>query len=482
MKRGMNMIGRSKEMKELQKLYDSKKAELVAVYGRRRVGKTHLVSQCFAGKFFFRHAGLSPEEEKIETPSIQLEKQLNQFYMNLLSYGLKGEKKPNDWFEAFFLLRKLLCEKDDGSRQVVFIDELPWMDTPNSSFVQAFEGFWNSFGCGQDSLLLIVCGSATSWMENHLINDHGGLYGRTTYEIKLAPFTLCECEELLREKGLPFSRYEIACAYMTFGGIPFYLNYLESEYSLAQNIDNLFFKKGARLALEFDRLFRSTFTYGEKAKEIVRLLHSNSVGFTRKEIAAKTGIKEGGTLTNYLNGLIASDFVLKYVPFGFDKKEPYFKLIDPFCLFYLNFASAGGENENYFSENLSSSKLNAYLGLSFENLCFNHIPQIKFALGISGVSTASSALYSKEDGTQIDMLLTRKDNVINLCEMKFCSKPFKADKECFFKMSHRAEVVKGKVAKKFSIRNTLISAYGLEKSEYWGAFVNVVTLDDLFKF
>ena len=476
------MIGREKERKELQRLYESKQAELLAVYGRRRVGKTYLINQCFAGKFLFKHAGLAPEEEGISDSEGQLQRQLGHFYLSLRSFGLEGEEKPKDWFEAFFLLRKLITQKDDGSRLIVFIDELPWMDTKGSSFVQAFEGFWNSFGCAQDNLLMIVCGSATSWMENNLINAHGGLYDRVTYEIKLSPFTLHECEEFLKGKGVEFSRYDVCCAYMAFGGIPYYLNYIESEYSLAQNIDNLLFKKGAKLKLEFDRLFRSAFSYGEKAKEIVKLLFQNSVGYTRKEIAEKTGIKEGGTLTNYLNGLIASDFVVRYVPFSFSKKQPYYKLVDPFCLFYLTFCQTEVGNENYFSQNASGYRLNAWLGLSFENLCFNHVSQIKFALGVSGVITTCSAFYSKEDGMQIDMVLARNDNVINLCEMKFVSSPFKVDKECFFKINRRAELVREKASKKMSVRNTLICTYGVEKSEYWGAFTNVLTLEDLFRF
>lgn len=473
------MIGRKREVQELEKLYDSKQAELVAVYGRRRVGKTYLINQTFSNRFLFKHAGLAPEEDN----SIkETARQLNQFYLDLVAYGLEESETPKDWFEAFFLLRKLITEKDDGSRIVVFIDELPWMDTRGSDFIKAFEGFWNSFGCAKDNLMIIVCGSATSWMENNLINNHGGLYGRVTYEIKLAPFDLSECEDFFKSEGVSFSRYDITMAYMVFGGIPYYLNYIDSRYSLSQNIDNLFFKKNAKLKLEFDRLFRSTFTYSKKAKDIVKLLYTNSLGFTKKEISAKTKISEGGTLTNYLNGLLASDFIIKYVPFGYSKRECYYKLVDPFCLFYLNFCQSNVDNENYFSENISSYKLNIWAGFSFENVCFNHIDQIKFALGVSGVSTTSSAYYSKEDGMQIDMVLASKDNVINLCEMKFDSDLFKVDKETYLKINHRANAIMERVSKKTSIRNTLVTTYGVYKNEYSSIFTNVITLDDLFRF
>lgn len=473
------IIGRKNEIKELDKLYHSNKAELVAIYGRRRIGKTFLVNHFFNGRFFFKHAGLAPDEGD---PNRELKKQLNQFYLNLLEYGLKDAKEPTDWFDAFFLLRKLINQKDDGSRIVIFLDELPWMDTNGSSFISAFEGFWNSYGCSKNNLMMIICGSATSWMENNLINNHGGLYGRVTYEIKLAPFSLAECEEFLKSNNVNMSRYDVTFAYMVFGGIPYYLEYISNEYSLFQNIDNLFFKKSAKLKLEFDRLFRSVFTYSEKAKEIVKLLYTNSLGFTRKEISQKTKITEGGALTNYLNGLIASDFVIKYSPFGYSKREVYYKLVDPFCLFYLNFCKSEIDDEDYFSQNVSDYKLNTWAGLSFENVCFNHIDQIKFALGISGVRTSHSAFYSKEDGMQIDLLIERKDDVINLCEAKFYSDLFKVNKDYYLKVNRRRNAVVEKVSKRTSVRNTLITTYGVSRNEYSDVFTNVITLDDLFRF
>lgn len=473
------MIGRKKEIEELERLYNSNKAELVAIYGRRRVGKTFLINQVFSDNFVFKHAGLSPDEKNNES---ETKRQLNQFYLNLLSYGLKPTKKPEDWFEAFYLLRQLLTSKDNGKRMVVFIDELPWMDTKGSSFISAFEGFWNSYACAVDNLMLIICGSATSWMENNLINNHGGLYGRVTYEIKLSPFSLKETEEFLISKGIDFSRYNIVQLYMIFGGIPYYLNYIEKEYSLSQNIDNIFFKKNAQLKLEFDRLFKSVFIYSEKAKSIVKFLYTKNLGFTRKEIAQALHIKEGGSLSNYLNGLMASDFIIKYYPFGYPKRESYYKLVDPFCLFYLNFCESRAENEHYFSQNISTNELNSWAGFAFENVCFNHIEQIKYALEILGVSTSASAYFNKEDGYQIDLILTRKDNIINVCEIKFYSDKFVVDKDYYLKVHRRTNLLYEKISNKFSIRNTLISTYGVKRNEYSDVFVNNITLEDLFKF
>ncbi len=471
------MIGRKKEIAELERLYNSKKAELVAVYGRRRVGKTYLINQVFKNKFFFKHAGLSPDEDDSKK---ELSRQLNRFYASLVASGLKEERKPTDWFEAFSLLQKLIEEKSDGSRIVIFIDELPWMDTKKSDFIKAFEGFWNIFGCARNDLMLIICGSATSWMENNLINNHGGLYGRVTYEIKLSPFNLKECEDFFIGNDVSLSRYDIVNAYMIFGGIPFYLNYVEPGYSLAQNIDNLFFKKNGQLSFEFDRLFNSVFTFADKAKEIVSFLYTNGLGYTKKEITAKTKISDGGTLTKYLNALIASDFVIKYVPFGFSKREEYYKLVDPFCIFYLSVVRNNKGNENYWSQNFSGQKLSTWRGYAFENVCFNHVEQIKRTLGISGVITTSSAFYCKEDGYQIDLLLSRNDNVIDLCELKFYSSQFSVDKDYFVKINERTNSLLEKINKKYSVSNILITTYGLKKNMYSSVFANVLTIDDLF--
>lgn len=473
------MIERKKEIEELERLYNSNKAEFVAVYGRRRVGKTYLIDNVFKGRIFFKHAGLSPDDE-YEDES-ELKKQLDQFYSSLISSGLsESSKMPKTWFDAFRLLQKLIFQKDNGTRMVLFIDELPWMDTRKSNFIKAFEGFWNSFACSRNNLMLIVCGSATSWIQNNLINNYGGLYGRITYEIKLKPFSLKGCEDYFKSRNISLSRYDIVNAYMIFGGIPYYLNYIDSRYSLPQNVDNIFFKNNAKLSLEYDRLFRSIFTFSEKAKEIVKFLFSNNLGYTKKEIVAHTKISDGGTLTKYLDALIASDFVIKYVPFGYSKREERYKLIDPFCIFYLTFVINQQNNENFWTQNSTSQKLSSWRGYAFENVCFNHIVQVKYALGISGVITTASAFYCKEDGYQIDLAIKRNDNIINLCELKFYSNPFTVNKEYFFKINNRSNLLMEKISKKYIVKNTLITTFGITKNEYYSVFSNVLTMDDLF--
>lgn len=242
-----SIIGRDKEIKELVELYNSDKSEFVAVYGRRRVGKTFLIDEALKGKITFRHAGLSPVDEEGKKNS--LKDQLKHFYFSLQMQGMKKSKCPSSWMEAFFMLSQLLEAKDNGKRQVVFLDELPWMDTPRSGFITAFEGFWNTWGCHRDNLMLVVCGSANSWMLDNLVNSHGGLYGRTTYEVKLSPFKLGECEQFLKKKGIRMSRYDIVQSYMVLGGIPYYLGYMKKGLSLAQNIDLLFLKRMPNCAM-----------------------------------------------------------------------------------------------------------------------------------------------------------------------------------------------------------------------------------------
>lgn len=475
------MIGREKEVKELNKLYDRNRAELVAVYGRRRVGKTYLIDETFAGRITFRHAGLSPADEDAKG---MLRAQLDHFYNSLILFGMEKSKKPDNWLDAFLLLEQFLQKIDDGSRQLVFLDELPWLDTPRSGFIRAFEGFWNNWGCHRKNLMVIVCGSANSWMMNSLINNHGGLYNRVTYEIKLAPFTLRECEAFFQANNIRLSRYDIAQSYMIFGGIPYYLGYFDGEYSLAQNVDRIIFARNAKLKDEYDRLYQSVFINPDTEKAIVTFLATRNAGFTRKEISEKLGMSDGGRLSKNLNALIASDFVVKYVPFGMGKREEHYKVVDPFCLFYLHFIREINEgSESFWQENVTAQPVVTWRGLAFEHVCFNHIPQIKKALGISGVITSASAWSKREDdqeGTQIDLLLTRNDNVLNMCEIKFYGGKYTVKKDDYLTLLGRQELLMGKVNPKITIRSTLITTYGLTQNEYSGVFTNVITLDDLF--
>lgn len=479
------MVGRKDEIAELNRAYMSNRAQLVAVYGRRRVGKTYLVDETFKGKITFRHAGLSPIEVEKGASISPLKAQLKHFYNSLLLHGMKKTECPENWLDAFLMLEMLLESKGADEKQVVFLDELPWMDTHKSGFITAFEGFWNTWGCHRSNLIVIICGSATSWITDNLINNHGGLYNRLTYELKLSPFTLKECEMYFSDAEIKMSRYDIAQAYMITGGIPYYLSYFKKGKSLAQNIDSLFFAKNARLKNEFERLFFSIFNRPEIMMSIVRFLSTRNSGYTRKEISENVKCSLGGDFSRMLYALMESDFIVKYVPFGYSKRQEHYKLVDSFCMFYIKFVENKNKlNESFWQNNQVAQSVVSWRGFAFEGVCFNHIAQIKQALGISGVSTSTSAWSKKEDdteGTQVDMIIERKDNIVNMCEIKFYGNEFAVGKDYYMKLLNRQELLAKELSPKVIVHNTLVTTYGLRYNEYSSIFDNVVVLDDLFE-
>ena len=355
-----------------------------------------------------------------------------------------------------------------------------------SGFMTAFEGFWNGWACHRHNVMVIVCGSSTSWILDKFINNHGGLYGRVTYQIHLKPFTLHECEELFRANGVVMSRYDVVQSYMMVGGIPYYLNFFNRENSLSQNVDALFFADNAPLKDEFDRLFASLFGNPDVMKSIIIALSSRNRGLTRQELIQKTGIANSGEFSQFLQALISGAFIIRYCSFGNSKREEFYKLIDPFCIFYLRFVknNAGKRNVNWV--NLADSpSVTTWRGYAFENVCFNHIGQIKTALGIGGVSTEES-LWSKRggeevSGTQIDLIIDRRDHVLNMCEIKFYNDEFTVNKEYHLTLCHRHNLLLEIIPKRYSVHNTLITTYGLKHNEYYSDFIRTVTMDDLFQ-
>ena len=481
------IVGREEEIKNLNELYDSDSAELVAIYGRRRVGKTYLVDENFEGRICFRHSGLSPiDEDEDKYVGTSMKDQLGHFHRSLVLYGWKDARKPESWLEAFYMLEDLLIEKySEKDRILIFIDEIQWLDTPRAKFMTGFEAFWNGWACHKKNVMLIVCGSSSSWILDNMINNHGGLYGRVTREMKIHPFTLNETERFFESKGINMSRYDVTQAYMMVGGIPFYLKQFDRELSLPQNIDAIFFSKKAPLKREFDRMFSSLFSNAEVMKKIIKAVGSKNKGITRAEIVKATNISDSGDLSKQLNALIAGDFIVKYSSFGDSKRDTHYKLIDPFSIFYLSFMEGnnGGKKANWINIE-DSPKVTAWKGHAFENVCWNHTEQIKIALQIAGVSTEESLWAKKGDdtsrGTQIDLIISRKDNVVNMCEMKFYNEEFEVDKDYHLILENRKKLLREIIPKKATVHNTLITTYGLKKRGYWSDFVRVVTIDQLY--
>ena len=478
------IIGRKQEIEELNRLYHSDRAQFVAVYGRRRVGKTYLINQVFKDRITFHHTGLSPFDNG---KKITMREQLQAFHYSLIRSGLDETTPcPQSWFEAFFQLEKLLIKLDTGKRQVVFIDELSWMDTPRSRFLSALENFWNGWASARDNMFLVVCGSSTSWMISNLVNNYGGLYGRLTYEIKLSPFTLKECDDYLKSNDIILSQYDVTQAYMVFGGIPYYFGFFSPGLSLAQNVDKLLFAKDAPLSKEYDRLFHSLFVHWEEHQKVVSLLATRHYGFTRDDISKQCGISKGGGLSTILKALIDSDFILKYTPIVEERNVEYYKLCDSFCLFYLKFMADNKTTDSQFWQNSQNlPPIVTWRGFAFEDVCFNHIDQIKMALGVSGVVSKESALLVKgskeQQGGQMDLLINRADNVLNLCEMKFYKKEFTVTQSDRFAFEDRIELLNRLTHSKKNIHFTLVTTIGLAYNEHFGVVQKVVTLQDLFR-
>ncbi len=475
------IVGRRKEMENLRGSYSSDDAEFVALCGRRGVGKTYLVSELFEGKTTFSHVGISPVDPSV-TGKSRMKVQLNHFYASLVSQGMAESGPPGDWLQAFRMLESLLQSKADGSRQLVFLDEIQWMDTPRSQFITGLESFWNGWVSLGHPIMLIVCGSSTSWIFNKLIDNCGGLYGRVTSLMCLSSFDLAETEEFLRSNGVGFSRYDIARTYMALGGIPYHLKQIDRGMSVERNLERLFFDRKAPLGSEFDALFQSAFSSPGPMETIVRALGRTRMGLTRQEIIEETRIPDGGVLTSYLDSLMKEDLVARYTPFGEGRRGSRYRLIDPFCRFYLHFVDqgrSGGDNPV-----LSDAVLASWMGSSFEDVCLEHIGQIKQALGIAGVSTRESPWYERDDeccsGTQICTIIERKDRVVDVCEAEFVSGEFVVDKSRHLSLVRRKELIGEVVSKRTAVRNVLICTDGLEKNEYRWDFAALVTLDDLF--
>ena len=462
----MQLVGREKEQKELIRLKESSQAEFVVLYGRRRVGKTFLVRSFFDDKFSFYCTGIAKGSRK---------QQLENFGKMLSKYSGKNFLLK-DWFEAFEAL-KIIISTSRQKRKVVFLDEVPWMDTQKSEFKQALDLFWNGWAMMQSSLLFIICGSAASWMVKNVINDKGGLHNRLTCKLHLSPFSLKDTKSYLHTQGFRWTDEMIANCYMVLGGIPYYLHLLDKSLSLAQNIDRLFFEDSALLYDEFSNLYSSLFKKADDYIKIITQLSKKKSGYTRMELIKLLKQKTGGGFTRRLEELEQCGFIRKYLPTS--GKTYIYQLVDFFTLFYLQFGRAKEAFDNNMWLHIqTSSKYSTWLGLSFERLCFAHIPQIQRALGISGVATRTYAMLTSS--AQIDMVIERADDIINLCEMKYTAGTYALTKEEAKKLQNRIHELSGMFPKK-SIIPVLITDCQAKKNEYYNQFIyNNITLKDFF--
>lgn len=473
----MEIIGRKQEILELEELYSNGRSEFVVLYGRRRIGKTFLVNELFKDRFTFSHTALSPVE--IAGKDL-MRMQLRHFTHSLIRYGAEIMQEPTNWLDAFFILENMLEKRSADERILVFIDELPWLDTPRSGFLTAFEAFWNGWGSRRSNLMLVVCGSAVSWISDKLLGSKGGLYNRTTAEIKLKQFSLNECEDFFRSRNIMLDRYDILQSYMIFGGVPYYLDFFSKGTSLAGNVDRMIFNRKGKLSNEFERLFSSIFTNPEEAEKVIKALADKRIGYTREELLKQTGIADGGGFTKLLRSLEESDFIRKFRYFGEKAKHTRYRLVDNFCLFHLYFLHRKTTDDpQFWQHNQNSPSVNSWRGFAFENVCADHVWQIKFALGISGVHTETFSWRGRE--SQIDLIIDRDDRLINLCECKFSSRDFVIDKEYDTVLRERQAAFLEETGTRKSTMMTLITPFGLKRNEYFGRIQNTITSEDLFR-
>jgi uncharacterized protein len=473
------VVGREPEKKLLREAMQSKTPELIAVYGRRRVGKTFLIRQFLKKEIAFEFIG---------SKEANLGQQLANFSKSLgkLSGNEKLYRVPANWADGFDLLTSYITPKLVTGKTVVFFDEFPWINTHKSGFLSAFDHWWNSWGTKQHKLAVIICGSAAAWMIQNIVNNKGGLHNRITRKLRLLPFTLQETEAYLKEQKVSLDRYQILQLFMVLGGIPHYLKEIRKGESSTQVIDRLCFSKDGLLHNEFKSLYHSLFDDATKHLAVVRALAKNSSGLTRNEIIDEAALTSGGRTTELLDELIESGFVTTWLPYDKKSKDSIYKLADEYSHFYIKFMensrSQGTGTWLRFSDGQSWK---SWSGLAFERVCLKHIPQIKKALGITMIYTEESAwryIPKKGNGAQIDLLIDRRDFVIHICEMKYSASTYTIDKKYAGELENKAEVFREQTKTKKSLFITMVTTFGVKDNEYASRLVtNIVKMDALFE-
>ena len=471
------IIGRILEKEKLLKAYESEYSQFVTIYGRRRVGKTFFVRETFDYKFTFEHAGLANSAMKM---------QLKAWQSSLKSVTKQKIPLAKTWIEAFDQLKDVITNSTER-KKVVFIDEMPWMDTLHSGFMPALEHFWNGWASGRKDVLLIVCGSATSWIINKIVKNHGGLRGRVTTKINIKPFTLHECEQYAEANKLGMSRRQILECYMVMGGVPFYWTFLDRGKSLAQNIDDIFFNPDGELHNEYDDLYASLFRNPEAYIKVINALGTKKIGMSREEIISVTSLADNGKFSIVLEDLEHCGFIRKYNHIGFKKKNAIYQLIDPFTLFYYKFMQDNKRyDERFWSHNHGSPLYYNWCGLAFERVCLAHVLQIKIALGVEGVISnvcswkSTETIDKKDRGAQIDLVIERDDNVIDLCEVKFTKEKYVVDAGYYEIIQNKKTRFIKETKTDKAVHFVLISASDVNKNEYSDEFQKIILSEALF--
>lgn len=477
-----NLTGRKSEIKILTDALKSTQAELIAIYGRRRVGKTYLIRSVYEHQMIFEFTGANGVSLEIQLENFALTVQ-TAFRLNLTV----PMAIPKNWMQAFRMLINLLETNPSTDKRVIFLDEFPWLDHKKSDFLAAFDNFWNNWASRQRHLIVVICGSAASWMIQNIVHNKGGLHNRITQRIRLKPFTLHETSLYLKSNHVQLGNYDILQIYMVTGGIPHYLKSIRPGESATQTIDRLCFTKDGVLQNEFNDLYPALFGKADRHIAVIRCLAKKLKGMTRNEILEACHFKSGGTVTKILNELEESDFITGYMPMGKQSKDTIFKLTDEYSLFYIKFIEGvKSVGAGSWLAKSTGQSWQSWCGLAFENICLKHVTQIKKALGISGIySTETTWRYMPktvdEKGVQIDLLIDRQDNTINLCEIKFYNSECTIDKSYAAALAFKRQLFIEKTNTRKTVFITLISTHGARINEYYLQTVqNQLTMEVLF--
>lgn len=468
------LIGREKELQELDWAMQSQRSELIILKGRRRVGKTFLIRSYFSDSYSFHFVGAHKKKKAV---------QLSNFRESLMRFSGRDDiPELTCWHEAFKHL-EIYLESCPDKRKVLFFDELPWADTHGSDLIDELEYFWANWVQNRDDIVFIACGSATSWMKEKMEENQGGLHNRITHRIYVRPFFLSECREYLQGHGFNWDDYTIMQCYMVFGGVPYYLSLLRPYLSLVQNIDNLLFQTGGDLRDEFSELYNALFKSADRYIRIVEFLNTKREGFTRGEIEEATGYSGGG-LSKMLDNLESCDFIVSYQQFGNISRQSLYRLSDFYTIFYFRYIRDNRtRDEQYWQHHFQDRSVQSWEGFSFEQLCIRHLTHIKHALGISGIATESSAWrYAPTEGrgAQIDLVIKRVDKMIHLCEMKFSETPYTITKDYTQRLTERRQLFMDITGLSRGVVLTMVTPSGLKSSIHNSIVHSQVTARDLF--
>ena len=473
------LIGRKKEKAILLEALASEEAEMISVIGRRRVGKTFLVRTVYQDAICLELEGIqnSPRKEQLLDFTVRL---------NRVAKSAKKIKVPSTWQQAFYLLIEYLESLESEQKKVIFFDELPWLATHKSGFLRALGMFWNSWA-SRNNVVVVICGSAASWMIQKVVNHKGGLHNRITKRLHLKPFTLAETSSYFQSRNIQIDPYQIVQIYMAMGGVPHYLKEIRPGKSAIQNIQDICFSDTGLLKDEFSRLYPALFDNAENHIIVIRTLFEKKQGMTRSELIKKANLSSGGTISKVLNELKHSGFVEIYQAFNKKKKDQLFRLTDEYSLFYLQFIEDNLQEEQDVWQRLSQTRsYKSWSGYAYENICLKHLSQIKKALGISGVYSTSSTFTKKGTstnlGTQIDLLIDRNDHVINLFEIKFYNNKFTLDKNTADNLRGKMRIFQEKTKTNKQLFWGVITTFGITPSQHSiGLIQQVITLVELFE-